>query len=50
MPASLLKDLSVLVDVRMKYRIHIDTHQVLKIRIVAARHRIDGLLRVRDRI
>ena len=46
MPALLHKDLRVVVDVWMKNSIHINIHQVFKILIVAACHRINRFLRV----
>ena len=50
MPSLLFEDLLMLIDIRMEHRVHIDAHQILEIRIIAARDRIDGLLRVRHRI
>ena len=46
MPALLLEDLLFLINIRIKNRVQIDVHQVLEIRIVAARDRIHGLIRI----
>ncbi len=45
-PALLLKDLLFIVNIWIKYGIHIYMHQILKILIIAACYRINGLIRV----
>ena len=49
-PALLLEDLAVAVDVRMKDRVQVDVHQVLEVLQVAARDRVHRLVRVRHRV
>ena len=46
MPALLFKDLLMLVNIRIKYCIHIDMHEILKILVIAACNRIQGLVRI----
>ena len=46
-PAFLAESLILLVDIRIKYRIHIHMHQILKILIIAACNRINRLVRIR---
>ena len=45
-PALLPEDLLLPVQVRVEHRVQIDVHQVPEVRLIAARHRIDGLVRV----
>ena len=45
-PAFLTEDLLFLVDIRIKYGIEIDMNQILKICIIAARYRINCLIRI----
>ena len=49
-PTFLTECLVMLIDIRIKYRIHIDMHQVLEILIIAACHRIYRLVRISHRI
>ena len=46
-PALLAEDLFFLINIRIKHRVHIDMDQVLKILVIAAGHRIHGLIRIR---
>ena len=50
MPAFLQEDLRNIIDIGMKYRVHIDIHQVLEILIIGTCHRIDRLIRIGHRI
>ena len=45
-PAFLPEDFLMLIDVRVEHGIHVDVHQILKILVVAACHRINGLVRI----
>ena len=45
-PAFLPENQLISVDIRMKYRIQIDIHQIAEILVIAACHRIHGLVRV----
>ena len=45
-PSLLTEDLFFMINVRIKDRVQVDMHQILKILIVAARHRITGLVRI----
>ena len=45
-PSFLAEYLFVLVDIRIENGVHIYVHQVLKILIIAARHRVHRLIRV----
>ena len=46
MPAFLTKNLLFFINIRVEYCIHINMHQVLEILVIAACHRITGLVRV----
>ncbi len=46
MPAFLLQGKFIFIDKRIKYRVQIHVHQVVKIFIVAAGHRVDRLVRI----
>ena len=46
MPAFLAEDIPLFIDVRIEHRVQIDVHQVLEIRVVAARHRVNSLVRI----
>ena len=50
MPALLLEYLLSAVDIRIKDSIQVHMHQVLKINVIYASHRIDGLVRIGNRI
>ena len=45
-PAFLAENLLFFIDIRIKYRIQIYMHQVLEITVIAACHRITGLVRI----
>ena len=45
-PSLLAECLVALIDVRIKHRVHIHMHQVLEVLVIAARHRVHGLIRV----
>ena len=45
-PALLAEDLLVAVYIWVKYGVHIYMHQILKVLLIAARHRIDRLIRI----
>ena len=45
-PALLHENFFKLINVRMKYRVQINVHQILEICIVTARHRINGFIRI----
>ena len=45
-PALLAEDFFVLVDIWIEYRIHIYMHQILEILVIAARNRINRLVRI----
>ena len=49
-PSFLAECLVMLINIRIKYRIHIDMHQILKILVIAACHRIYCLIRISHRI
>ena len=46
MPALLAENVLFLINIRIKNSVQVDVHQVLEILVVAARHGIDGLVRV----
>ena len=46
MPALLAENLFLLIDIRMENRIHIHIHQILKILIITACHRIYRFVRI----
>ncbi len=50
MPRLLPEDLLLPVNIRMQHRIQIDVHQILEVLVVAARHRIHRLVRIRHGI
>ena len=50
MPALLLEDLPVFIDIRIKHRVEIHVHQVAEVTVVAGCHRIEGLVRIRHGI
>ena len=50
MPAFLLEDLLMVVNVRVQHRIHIDIAKILKILIVFRRDRIHRFVRIGDRV
>ena len=50
MPALLAEDILLFIDVRIEHCVKIDVHQVLEIRVIAARHRIYSLIRVSHRV
>ena len=50
MPALLAEDILLYIDVRIEHCVKIDVHQVLEIRVIAARHRIYSLIRVSHRV
>ena len=50
MPSFLPEDLLIVIDRRVEDRVHINAHQVLKVLIIAGRDRVDGLIRVGERI
>ena len=45
-PAFLTENLFSFIDIRIKYRIQINMHQILKILIIAAGYRIAGFIRI----
>ncbi len=49
-PPLLPEDFFIFIYIRMKYRVHIHAHQILEILPVAARHRINRLVRISDGI
>ena len=49
-PAFLHEDLTVLVDVRIEDRVHVDVHEVVEVLVVAGRDGIEGLVRVGHRV
>ncbi len=49
-PALLQKDLFFLIDSRVQHRVHVDIHQVLEVFVIAARHGVHGLIRIRHGI
>ena len=49
-PALLPEDFRMLIDVWPENRVHVYAHQVLKVLVVAACNRINGLLRVSHRV
>ncbi len=50
MPALLTENFLLVINVRVKDCIHIDIHQVFKILVVAACHRVHGVIRIGHRI
>ena len=46
MPALLAENVLFLINIRIKNSVQVDVHQVLEILVVAARHGIDGLVRI----
>ena len=49
-PALLLENLLLLIDIRIKYGVEIHIHQIAEIFIVAARNRVHRLIRIRHRV
>ena len=49
-PAFLHEDLLLFSDIRMEDGVHIYVHKVLEIRLIAARDRVHGLVRVGHRV
>ena len=45
-PALLPECLIALINIRIEHRVHIHVHQVLEIRVIAAGHRVNRLIRV----
>ena len=46
MPAFLIKNVGLFVNIGIKYRIQVNVHQVVKILVVAACNRIHRLVRI----
>ena len=46
MPALLFEDFLMLINIRIKDRIHINMHEILKVLVIAACHRIQCLVRI----
>ena len=49
-PSFLTKRFILLVNIRIKYRVHVDMHKILKVFIIAACYRINCLVRISHRI